>query len=489
MHAAGVIDDGVWQGASGRIPRHRRRVLPRRLLRADDDPRRAGRVETTRCGVVSSSLRSLTARAASATRVGRDMQAFTVVADHSAFSWRLRWLGRWSDPVQEFLATEIAGGVILAVAALCAVLWATLAPHGYEHFWQHPIHLHIGSLVRNPTREALAENVLMPLFFFVVGLEIKREITIGDLSDMRVARLPIFAALGGMIVPALVYAVIAHGGPGANGWGIPMATDIAFVVGVLRLVGRRAPSSLVVMMLAIAVVDDIGAILVIAGWYSSGIQMLWIAAAILCGLLAWVLVRAGFRSIPVYVCLGVGSCAAMANGGVSPTICAVGFGLLIPMAPWRGRDPHAGSGADGGALEQALHWVHPWSSFVALPVFALSSAGVALSVSAIHHAWVSPVAWAIAIGLIVGKPIGVLAGVWGAVRLRWGALPDGLTWPSMIAGALLAGIGFTVSLFIANLAFHSSAFGTDARIAILAASLASALIGVAVLWSRTSSAP
>lgn len=488
MPAAAVIDDGVLRAGLGRTPRHRRRVRPRMLPRADDGRRGEGRVETTRCGAGNSSLRSLTASATIATRIGWNLRLLEVVADHPTLSWRLRWLGRWSDPVQEFLATEIAGGVVLAAAALCAILWATLAPHGYEHFWLHPIQLHVGLLARHPTREVLAENVLMPLFFFVVGLEIKREITIGDLSDMRVARLPIFAALGGMIVPALVYTAITHGGPGANGWGIPMATDIAFVVGVLRVVGRRAPSSLVVMMLAIAVVDDIGAILVIAGWYSHGIQLLWIGAAILCGLVAWVLVRAGVRSIPIYVVLGVGSCLTMANGGVSPTICAVAFGLLIPMAPWRRRDPAAGSVADGGAVDRALHWVHPWSSFVALPVFALSSAGVALSVSAIHHAWVSPVAWAIAIGLIVGKPIGVLAGVWGAVRLRWGALPDDLTWPTMVAGALLAGIGFTVSLFIANLAFHGSAFGTDARIAILAASLVAALVGVAVLWSRAHTA-
>jgi len=396
-----------------------------------------------------------------------------------------RFVSGLRDPVQEFLATESAGGIVLAAAAVVAILWATLATASYDAFWAHHLPSWGGGLAGHLTLQEIARDGLMPVFFFVVGLEIKRELTVGELSDMRVARLPVVAALGGMIVPALIYAGITHGGPGAAGWGIPMATDIAFVVGALQLLGSRVPVQLKVFMLAIAVVDDLGAIAVIAVWYSHGVRPGWIVASVACLALAWVLLTTGLRWVPAYVVLGIASCLAMATAGVSPTIDAVVFGLMIPMAPWRVSSRPRGSSKGPTAVEQLEHLIHPWSAFVVLPLFALASAGIPLTAGAIRHAATDPIALGVVFGLVIGKPVGVLAATWMAVRLHLGVLPDGLRWIHLASGAALAGIGFTVAIFIATLAFPDVAQADVALIGILAGSVIAALIGLGLAVGAT----
>ncbi len=389
--------------------------------------------------------------------------------------WPVGLARRVRDPLQEFLATESASGIVLAAAAALAIVWASLATHSYDAFWGH----HLGALVGwgpgHLTLQDLARDGLMPIFFFVVGLEIKREITVGELSNPRVALVPVCAALGGMIVPAVVYLSITHGGPGSSGWGIPMATDIAFVVGALQLLGDRVPSQLKVFMLAIAVVDDIGAIVVIAVWYSHGVQPAWIVVSAACLVAAWALLRAGVRWVPAYVVLGIASCVAMAVAGVSPTIDAVIFGLLMPMAPWRG--PRAADRQAQTTVERLEHGIHPWSASVVLPLFALSSAGIPLGAEAIRHAVTDPIAVGVALGLVVGKPVGVLAATWLVVSLRLGSLPDGLRWRELACGAALAGIGFTVAIFVATMAFPAHAELDVALIGILSGSIAAAAVG------------
>ena len=394
--------------------------------------------------------------------------------------WPSRFAGRLRDPVQEFLATESAGGIALAAAAAVAILWATIATGSYDAVWTHSLPSLPDGLTGDLTLQDLAREGLMPIFFFVVGLEIKRELTVGELSDMRVARLPVLAALGGMIVPAVIYAGVTHGGAGAGGWGIPMATDIAFVVGALQLLGSRVPAQLKVFMLAIAVVDDIGAIIVIAGWYSHGVRAAWILGSVACLVLAWLLLRTGVRWIPAFVVLGIASCVAMAAAGVSPTIDAVVFGLMIPTTPWRAPSG-AHRPADGPtAVERLEHLIHPWSAFVVLPVFALASAGIPLTAEAIHHAATDPIALGVVFGLVIGKPVGVLAATWLGVTLRVGVLPDGLRWIHLASGAALAGIGFTVAIFIATLAFPATTQADVALIGILAGSLIAAVIGLGI---------
>jgi NhaA family Na+:H+ antiporter len=395
--------------------------------------------------------------------------------------WHFRLMRRVRDPLQEFLETESASGIVLAGAAAVAIVWATLATRSYNAFWGHEVGALFGGLAHHLTLHEVAQEGLMPIFFFVVGLEIKREITVGELSDVRVALVPACAALGGMIVPAAIYLAVTHGGPGSDGWGIPMATDIAFVVGALVLLADRVPSQLKVFMLAVAVVDDIGAIIVIAIWYSHGVRVGFMVISAACLLVAWLLIRQGVRWVPIFVVLAVASCVAMAAGGVSPTIDAVVFGLLIPMAPWRASD----APSDGQtAVERLEHMIHPWSAFVVLPLFALASAGIPLTADAIRHAATDPIALGIVAGLVIGKPLGVLLATWLAVVVGLGALPVGMGWRDLAVGASLAGIGFTVAVFVATLAFPSSVQLDVALMGILAGSLMAAVLGTVIAGAR-----
>jgi len=416
------------------------------------------------------------------------------------------------EPVQEFLRTESAGGILLALAAATALLWANLASDSYLSLWGREIGISVGDWSAGTTLQKFAKDGLMAVFFLVVGLEIKRELTVGELADRRLARVPFLAALGGMALPALLFAALNAGGEGAAGWGIPMATDIAFAVGVLSLLSRRVPASLAAFLLAIAVIDDIGAILVIAVFYSSGLSVAWLLTAAAVVLAFRLMFVWEVRLVVPYVVLAVAAWAALAQSGVSPTLSGVVLGLLVPVRPLG--DPRAAA-REAGELARELEradcshgralwgWrrmddlgrqavplderlerlLHPWSAFVVLPLFALAYAGVPVTGEALADAVSSPVALGVALGLVLGKIGGITAGVWLAVRLGLGVLPAGVRWAHVVGVACLCGIGFTVSVFVASLAYADPALVDQARIGILAASLAAGVLGAAVLMA------
>lgn len=398
-------------------------------------------------------------------------------------------------PLQEFLRTEAAGGVLLLLAAAAALAWAN-APFGasYGSVWGTHLRVGIHPLSIDLSLRAWVNDALMALFFYVVGLEIKRETVHGELADRRSVALPVAAALGGMLVPAAIYVAMNAGGAGARGWGIPMATDIAFAVGVVVLAGTRVPAALKVFLLALAIVDDIGAIVVIAVFYSDGIALGWLAGA---GVLFAVVVamgRAGVRSVTLYLIAGVIAWLAVFESGVHATIAGVALGLLTPVSPLAAGD--TGDAARGGPspadrplLERAEHVLHPWTSYAVIPVFALANAGIAIDGSALRNAAHSPVAVGVAAGLVIGKPAGVLCGAWLATRLGLAALPAGVRWRQLAAVALVAGIGFTVSLFISALAFSDPRLVDEAKLGILGGSLLMSAAGYLALRATTRPRP
>jgi NhaA family Na+:H+ antiporter len=406
-------------------------------------------------------------------------------------------------PIREFLHVEAAGSVLLLVAAVVALIWANSPlASSYDTFWHTPIGLDIGTFRLEESLQHWVNDALMVIFFFVVGLEIKYELVNGDLRDPRTAALPIIAAVGGMLVPAGLYALIAGGGEASAGWGIPMATDIAFAVGVLGVLGRRIPSALRLFLLTLAIVDDIGAIIVIAVFYTASLHLWWLALAV--GLLAVMfgLQKARVWAVPVYAVLGVATWFALLQSGVHATLAGVAIGLLTPakallnedVARRYVREALGDSHLDAEELgrlrfllgesvpmvERLQSTLHPFSSYVVLPVFALANAGVALG--GIGDALSSSVALGIVAGLVLGKPIGIVLASFIAVRLGLGRLPEHSTWPMVAGVGCVAGVGFTVSLFIAGLSFPgSAALGDDAKVGILVASVVAAALGVVVL--------
>ena len=414
-------------------------------------------------------------------------------------------------PLQRFVQTEVASGVVLLAAALAALLWANLAPGGYESFWSETIGVAVGDWGLSMKLESFVKNGLMVIFFFVVGLEIKRELTIGELADRRVATLPLFAAAGGMIVPALLYlAFTAPTGEGVHGWGIPMATDIAFALGAMALVAKRLPPELPAFLLAVAVFDDIGAIVVIAIAYTDTLVLVWLGAG-LAGLVAmWALGRLGLRAIPAYVLVGVVVWYALYRSGVSPTLAGVAFGMLTPVAARRSApevsaearriadfcETKAGdhdveedawrslgklSTEAVSPLERIERALHPWSAFAVLPIFALAEAGVRLDAETIDAAVRSPVAAGVVAGLLIGKPLGIMAGCLVALRLGVARLPSGVRWAHLAGVGSLAGIGFTVSIFVAGRAFADPGLTEAATIGILVGSVLSGVVGALFL--------
>jgi NhaA family Na+:H+ antiporter len=371
-----------------------------------------------------------------------------------------------------FVRTEAGGGVLLLGATVVALLWANGPWHqAYHDLWHTELRIGPGRWAIHEDLRHWVTDGLMAVFFFVVGLEIKGEVTTGGPGARRSLALPTLAALGGMVVPALLFLAVVGAGPGSAGWGIPMATDIAFAVGVLSLLGSRVPSSLKSFLLTLAVVDDIGAIVVIAVVYSQGIALGWLAAALLT-VGAVVTARwCGVRRPIGYFPLALACWYCTYQAGIHPTIAAVALGLLVPGGPVVG-----GSTAEG--LEARLH---AWSSYVVVPLFALANAGIALSGAALAEAARSRVTWAVAAGLFVGKATGITAGSWVALRSRVGRLPSGARPAHIVGTGGLGGIGFTVSLFITNLAFTSEHLQDQAKVGILFGSTVSAVTGVAVL--------
>ena len=412
-------------------------------------------------------------------------------------------------PVREFFETEAAGGIVLLVAAVVALVWVN-SPFGdsYETLWHTELSIEVGNFSIREDLRHWVNDALMAVFFFVVGLEIKRELVAGELRTWRQASTPAIAALGGMVVPALLFVAINLGGAGARGWGIPMATDIAFALGVAAVLGDRVPAALKLFLLTLAIVDDIGAIVVIAIFYSSDVQplSLLVAAGVL--VVMGVLRRLEVYWLPVYVILGVVVWLAVFESGVHATIAGVVLGLLAPAKPltptlvvreWAqdlGDDPSPAefrqmaklARTTSSVTERLEAEIHPYTSLVIVPIFALANAGVVFEGSALTSPGAGRVAAGVAVGLVVGKILGVTAGAWLAVRFRVGALPAGVAWRQILGAAALAGIGFTVSLFITDLAFDDPQLQAASKIGILGASLVASIIG-AVLLSRGSSSP
>ena len=413
-------------------------------------------------------------------------------------------LARVARPVREFLHIEASGSLLLLAAAVIALLWANSPfAESYDALWHAHLVIDVGPLQLDESIQHWVNDALMVIFFFVVGLEIKYELVNGDLRDPKTAALPIVAAVGGMVVPAALYlALNPPGSDGNAGWGIPMATDIAFAVGVLGILGRRIPSAARLFLLTLAIVDDIGAILVIAIFYTADLSLTWLAVALV--LLAAMAVARALRiwSIAVYVVLGVGVWFALLESGVHATLAGVAIGLLAPAKPLleeRVAREHAQNALRDNQLdpdelarlrfllkesvsvvERLQSTLHPVSSFVVLPIFALANAGVELG--AISKVFTDPVGLGIVLGLVLGKPVGILLASWIAVRTGLGKLPEDTSWPMVTGLGAVAGIGFTVSIFIAGLSFPGSDLLTEeAKIAILLASLMAAAVGVVLL--------
>ncbi|MBS1265340.1 MAG: Na(+)/H(+) antiporter NhaA [Acidimicrobiaceae bacterium] len=416
--------------------------------------------------------------------------------------------------MMRFLGIEAAGGILLIVASMVALFWANSPwSASYHALWDTEIEMAIGDLVAlehdgHPfTLGQFVNDVLMVIFFFVVGLEIKRELVTGELRRFRAALLPALAALGGMVVPALVYLVFAGGGDGSAGWGIPMATDIAFAIGVVSLLGNRVPTPLKVFLLTLAIVDDIGAILVIALFYTSSLEPGWLflGGVAIIGVVA--MARAKIRYAPLYVGLGVILWYSVLMSGVHTTIAGVIMGLLAPAVPLL-EHKHASEAVgpviagEGDATtvkvarfhlsetvpvtERLENLLHPVSGFFILPVFALANAGVEISGDSVANAVSSGISVGVVVGLVVGKLLGVSAFTLVAVRLGLCSLPAGATTRHVLGISAMAGIGFTVSMFITGLAFDSPGLQDEAKIGILVASAAAALIGTAILYGARS---
>jgi Na+:H+ antiporter, NhaA family len=422
------------------------------------------------------------------------------------------------QPFQRFLQTEASSGILLLGAAALALILANSPLAGqYDALLHAEIAISLGNV-------RLAESVihwindgLMALFFLVVGLEIKREVVAGELRSPQRAVLPLVAAIGGILIPAAIYIALNANGPGIRGWGIPMATDIAFSLGVLALAGRGAPVGLRIFLTSFAIADDMAAVLVIALAYTSGISWIALAVAGICFALLVLANRLGLRQLGVYALLGVALWLALLRSGVHATIAGVLVALTIPVRAridssefvHRARayvDAFAASGYSGvqmltnegqqaalEALEESAeqfqvplqrveHALHPWVAYGIVPLFALANAGVALDAGFVRSL-VEPVTLGIFIGLVVGKPAGILLGAWLATRVRIAALPAGVRWRQMVGVAFLGGIGFTMSLFITDLAFESESLIMQAKAGILLGSLVAGTAGWLILRS------
>lgn len=423
------------------------------------------------------------------------------------------------SPLENFLALETASGILLMIATVIAMFWANSPWYeSYHHIVHLPVALTIGSLSLDNSLAHWVNDGLMVIFFFVVGLEIKAELIRGELSSPKKAALPMFAALGGMVVPAGIYAYFNNGLVSHSGWGIPMATDIAFAVGVLTLMGKRVPFALKVFLLALAIVDDLGAVLVIALFYTADISKEALGFAGLTFGLVTLFRYAGIRSLLVYTVLGVIAWFFVLRSGVHATVAGVILGLMTPLEAYTRKETLSEqltkiaheiedlvSNEDSQSmnestihkldqvkktaveslspLERIIHALHPWVSFVIMPVFAFVNAGVHIDFSTIGQVFQSHITIGIILGLFVGKPVGVLIFSFIACKLKISELPKGVTWTHMLGAGALAGIGFTMALFISNLALNTD-LEVYSKVGILTASVLSAFLGIFIFMLR-----
>jgi len=405
-------------------------------------------------------------------------------------------------PVREFFATEASGGLVLLGAAAVALVWANSPwQASYRTLWSTNLSLGVGGYSIDGALRLWVNEGLMTIFFLVVGLEIRRELASGELRDRRRAALPVLAAAGGMLVPALLYLVVNAGGRGARGWGIPMATDIAFSLGVVALLGRCVPASLRLFLLTLAVADDLGALVVLVAAYSTGDSMRALVVAVALVLLVVVLKRIGVRWTPLYVGVGVAIWLALHEAGVNPTLAGVAMGLLAPVEPAlpehaiatvrsrlgdvstvdAARDTARLARESVSVVEWLEHLLHPWASYVVVPVFALANVGVVIGSDLVETTSRSPVALGVLLGKVVGKALGITAFTWIACRLGLSSLPAGVRWRQVVGIGAVAGVGFTVSLFFVDLSFADPDLQDEAKLAVLVASAAAAGLGALLL--------
>jgi len=383
-------------------------------------------------------------------------------------------------PLRDFLNRESTSGLLILVASALGLITAN-SPLSENYFSTLDFKLSLGAdwyLIELSILKVI-NYLLMSIFFFVVGLEIKRELTSGHLASFKKALLPFIAAIGGMAVPALIYLAIA-GGVAPGGWGVPVATDIALAVGLLTMIGPSVAASLRSFLLALAVIDDIGAILIIAFVYSTGIKFSWLAAAALCIAMIAMLKKAGVESTLIYSLFAFTLWFCLYKTGVHPTLAGVILGLMTPnilRKRTRVEDIEDGSVS---VIEWLEHKFHPISTFFVVPVFAFANTGVVITAESIKDASQSVIAWGIFFGLVIGKPLGVLIASIAAKRSKLAEFPEGATNSSILATGSAAGIGFTVAIFIANLAFDDAQTQDIAVLAVIVASVVSALLSIAL---------
>ena len=383
---------------------------------------------------------------------------------------------RFISPIRDFFHRESASGLLLISAALLGMVVANSAlSDGYFSFLDASFSLGNDLLFLKLTTLKVINYLLMTIFFFIVGLEIKRELTTGHLASLRRALAPLLGALGGMVLPAALYLVIAAD-IAPQGWGVPVATDIALAVGLLGLMGTAVAPALRTFLLGLAVIDDIGAILIIALIYSTGVKVDWLVAALATILVIALVKRMRARRSAIYILLGILLWYALYRCGVHPTLAGVILGLMTPNWPLESTDLADEEDGSITIIDWLMERIHPWSSFLIVPLFAFANTGVKISQDSISQAIQSPIAWAIFAGLVVGKPIGIFLTVVIAARLKVAEYPSGARPSSIFATGSAAGIGFTVAIFIAELAFPIDSERDIAVIAVIGASLISAFL-------------
>jgi NhaA family Na+:H+ antiporter len=432
------------------------------------------------------------------------------------------------QPLQRVLRHEASGGVVMLVAAAIALLWANSPwSDSYVELWATPLRVELGDLIHldHLSLQTWVNDALMAVFFLLVGVEIKREVVHGDLRDLRSVTLPIIAALGGMIVPAAIFVAFNSGGAGADGWGIPMATDIAFAVGIVTLLGKRVPLAAKIFLLTLAVADDIGAIVVIAVFYTGSLAWGWLATAFVCLGIIFLMRQSDVQSLAPYLAVGAFMWLALLESGVHATLAGVALGLLTPAWPLHSprRFPAAArrllDRIDEAYYDRVLTQeefeeneqlasevarlamyatsplqrlessLSPWVSFVIVPVFALANAGVRFSGDAVSGLFGDPVVMGVALGLVVGKTVGVFAASFLAVKLGLGKLPAGTTWRHVLGLAMVAGVGFTVALFVTSISFTDPVLADSAKIGILIGSAVAGTVGYLFLRAIPATEP
>ena len=416
------------------------------------------------------------------------------------------------NTLERFLHVEAVSGVVLLVAAGIALLWANSPlAHSYHHLWEMPLTIGIGTVTATRSLHFVINEVLMTIFFLVVGMEIRREMHEGTLSELRAAALPLAAAMGGVAVPAVLYLALNSEAVVRDGWAIPTATDIAFAVGVLALLGKSIPASIRIFLLALAIIDDIAAVIIIAAFYSGGLDYSGLLIAAFGLLLVFAMQAIGIGKAVPYLIPGAILWFGLYTTGAHPTLAGVALGLITPVLPLRTRERPVDTAtralselhqslADNHLASHELHRplkelrtaqrellppvtrvqmaLHPWVAFAVMPLFALANAGV--SIDGIGTGAAQSVMLGVAVALVIGKPIGIVLGSWLAVRAGWCRLPEGVTWSGVLLVGCIGGIGFTMSIFIAGLAFDDVELLAGAKLGVLLASVVAATIGLAV---------